>query len=55
MTMNDKVRDEKLQYNIKREASKISHFHQVKYEYPCEEILPSNQRLIEIIEDNRTS
>ena len=30
MTIDDKIRDEKLQYNINREAAKIQHYHQVK-------------------------
>ena len=30
MTINDKIRDEKLQYNIKREAAKISALSSVK-------------------------
>ena len=29
MTINDQIRDEKLQYDINREASKISALHQV--------------------------
>ena len=31
MTINDQIRDEKLQYDINREAAKISAYHQVKY------------------------
>ena len=52
MTINDQIRDEKLQYDINKEAAKISAlsskiFH--KYEYLTgENILPSNQQ--EIIE-----
>ena len=52
MTINDQVRNKKLQYNINTEASKISalssgNIH--KYEYLTgEDILPSNQQ--EIIE-----
>ena len=50
MAIDDKVRDEKLQYDINREASKISALSSGKidnYEYLTgEEILPSNQRLI---------
>ena len=52
MTTNDKVRDEKLQYDITREAAKISALSSGKnnkYEYLTgEEILPyiSNQRRI---------
>ena len=48
MTINDQIRDEKLQYNIYREAAKISAFSSNKfnkYEYLTgEEILPSNQK-----------
>ena len=50
MTINDQIRDEKLQYDINREAAKISakssgKFH--KYEYLTgEDILPSNQQQI---------
>ena len=48
MTVYDKVRDEKLQYDINKEAAKIlvSSSEKIdKYEYlTCEEILPSNQR-----------
>ena len=48
MTVYDKIRDEKLQYDINREAAKIlvlSYGKIDKYEYlTCEEILPSNQR-----------
>ena len=47
MTTNDKIRDEKLQYDINREAAKISTLSSGnidKYEYLTgEEILPSNQ------------
>ena len=50
MTINDKIRDEKLQSNINREAAKISALSSGKidkYEYlTSEEILPSNQRQI---------
>ena len=50
MAIDDKVRDEKLQYDINRETSKISALSSGKidnYEYLTgEEILPSNQRLI---------
>ena len=48
MTINDQIRDEKLQYDINREAAKISvlssgEIH--KYEYLTgEDILPSNQQ-----------
>ena len=50
MTINDQIRDEKLQYDINREAAKISSkssgkFH--KYEYLTgEDILRSNQQKI---------
>ena len=47
MTIDDKVRDEKLQYNINREATKISALSSRKidkYEYLTgKEILPFNQ------------
>ena len=50
MTIDDKVRDEKLQYDINREAAKISALPSGKidkYEYfRCKEIMPSNQRQI---------
>ena len=50
MTIGDKIRDEKLQYDINREAAKISALSSGKidkYEYLTgEEILPSNQRQI---------
>ena len=46
MTIDDKIRDEKLQYDINREAAKISALSSGKidkYEYlRGEEILPSN-------------
>ena len=48
MTIDDQIRDEKLQYDINREAAKIfplssNKFN--KYEYFAgEEILPSNQK-----------
>ena len=50
MTINDQIRDEKLQHDINKEAANISalpskHFH--KYEYLTnEDILPSNQQQI---------
>ena len=48
MTINDKIRDEKPQYDINSEAAKISALSYGKidkYEYLTgEEILPSNQR-----------
>ena len=50
MTINDQIRDEKLQYDINREAAKISALSSVKidkYEYVTgEDILPSNQQQI---------
>ena len=50
MTIHDQIRDEKLQYNINREAAKISAFSSNKFnkcEYLTgEEILPSNQKQI---------
>ena len=52
MTIDDKIRDEKLQYDINREAGKLSALSSGKidkYEYLTgEEILPSNQ--IQIIQ-----
>ena len=48
MTIEDQIRDEKLQYDTNREAAKISAFSSGKidkYEYLTgEEILPSNQQ-----------
>ena len=50
MTINDQIMDEKLQYDIKREAAKISALSSskiYKYEYLTgEDILPSNQQQI---------
>ena len=50
MTIDDQIRDEKLQYNINREAAKISALLAGKirkYEYLTgEDILPSNQQQI---------
>ena len=50
MTIEDQIRDKKLQYEINREAAKISALSSSKvdkYEYlTCEEILPSNQQQI---------
>ena len=50
MTINDQTRDEKLQYDINREAAKISVLSSVKihkYEYLTgQDILPSNQQQI---------
>ena len=55
MTIEDRIRDEKLRYNINREAAKISALSSGKidkYKYlTCEEILPSNQQ--QIIEQAR--
>ena len=47
MTINDQVRDEKLQYDINKEAAKISalssrKMHKYKY-LNGEDLLPSNQ------------
>ena len=48
MTINDQIRDEKLQYDINREVAKISALSSGKirkYEYlTSEDILPSNQQ-----------
>ena len=50
MIICDQIRDEKLQYDINREAAEISAFLSGKidkYEYlTAEEILPSNQKQI---------
>ena len=50
MTIEDQIKDEKLQYDINREAAKISALSSGKidkYEYLTgEEVLPSNQQLI---------
>ena len=50
MTIDDQIEDEKLQYDINREAAKISASSSGKidkYEYLTgEEILPSNQKQI---------
>ena len=50
MTIDDQIRDEKLQYDINIEAAKISALSSNKtgkYEYLTgEEILPSNQKQI---------
>ena len=55
MTIEDQIRDEKLQYDINRETVKISALSSgkiYKYEYLTgEEILPSNQQ--EIIEQGK--
>ena len=55
MTINDQIKDEKLQYNINREAAKTSalssgKLHKYKY-LTGEEILPSSQQ--EIIEQTK--
>ena len=54
MTINNQIRDEKLQYDVNREAAKISAFSSgeiYKYEYLTgEDILPSNQQ-----QNNRTN
>ena len=50
MTIEDQIKDEKLQYDINREAAKISALSSGKidkYEYlTSEEVLPSNQQQI---------
>ena len=50
MTINDQIRDKKLQYDINREVAKISALLSGeirKYEYVTDEdILPSNQQQI---------
>ena len=50
MTINDKIKDEKQQWDIMRDATEISGLSSSKsnkYEYlSSEEILPSNQRQI---------
>ena len=50
MTINDQIKDEKLQYNINREAAKISALSSEKlrkYEYLTgEDILPLTQQQI---------
>ena len=50
MTIDDQIRDEKLQYDVNREAAKISALSSGKigkYEYLTgEEILPSNKQQI---------
>ena len=55
MTIGDQIKDKKLQYDINREAAKISALPSDKidkYEYLTgEEILPSNQK--QIIEQAR--
>ena len=46
MTIDDKIRDEKVKYDIQREAAKISALSSGKIDkyLPGEEISPSNQR-----------
>ena len=46
MTIDDKITDEKVKYDIKREAAKISALSSGKIDkyLPGEEISPSNQR-----------
>ena len=55
MTINDQIKNEKLQYDINREAAKISALSSAKihtYEYLTgKEILPSNQQ--QIIEQDK--
>ena len=50
MTINDQIKDERIQYDINRKDAKISVLSSVKinkYEYLTgEEILPSNQKQI---------
>ena len=50
MTIEDKIKDEKLQYDINREAAKILALSSGKIDksehLTCEEILPSNQQQI---------
>ena len=50
MTIDDKIRNEKLQYDINREAAKLSAWSSEKihkYEYlTSEETLPSDQRRV---------
>ena len=59
MTIDDQIRNEKLQYDINKEATKTSGLSSgkiSKYEYLTdEEILPSNQKqIIEHTNRNRT-
>ena len=57
MAINDQIRDEKLQYDINREAAKISALSSGKihkYEYlTSKDILPSNQQ--QIIEQTKVT
>ena len=50
MTIDDKIRDEKLQYDVNREATKISTLSSReidKYKYLTgEDVLPSDQRKV---------
>ena len=50
MTIDDQIRNKKLQYNINREAAKISALSSEKLDqdeyFTGEEILPSNQQQI---------
>ena len=47
MTINNQIRDKNLQYDLDREAAKISALSSAKYEYfTGEDILPSNQQQI---------
>ena len=54
MTINNQIRDEKLQYDVNREAAKTSAFSSGEiYKCECltgEDILPSNQQ-----QNNRTN
>ena len=54
MTIDYKVSDEKLQYNINKEAAKISGKID-KYDYLTgKEIIPPDQRIVENIVENHT-
>ena len=44
MTIDDQIKDEKLQYDINREAAKISALSSGKIDKYGEEISPSNQQ-----------
>ena len=46
MSIEDQIRDEKLQYDINKEAAKISALPSGKIDKYVEEILPSNQQHI---------
>ena len=49
MTTDGKIIDEKVQYDIKKEAAKVSPWSSGKidkYQYFSEQILPSNQRRV---------